>query len=97
MVTQFRIAIAYHAVVIMTFFPVWQTLMFQCQYFMTVRQGKGASEPGMPAIDDHILLDDNRYIADVVYDFKVKLRCSYRLCLPMFSMQNAILLIILRQ
>jgi hypothetical protein len=25
----------------------------------------------MPVTDEHNLLDDNRYIADVVYDFKV--------------------------
>ena len=25
----------------------------------------------MPVTDEHVLLDDNRYIADVVYDFKL--------------------------
>lgn len=44
---------------------------YQTFTLFAVHKGKGASEPGMPAIDDHILLDDNRYIADVVYDFKL--------------------------
>jgi hypothetical protein len=35
-----------------------------------VHKGKGASEPGQPAVDEHVLLDDNRYISDVMFDFK---------------------------
>lgn len=38
-------------------------------------QGKGVAEPGMPVTDEHVLLDDNRYVADVVYDFKVIRAC----------------------
>ena len=41
-------------------------------FFGLPLQGKGAVEPGQPATDEHSLLDDNRYIADVMYDFKVR-------------------------
>lgn len=35
-----------------------------------VHKGRGAAEPGQPAVDEHVLLDDNRYISDVVFEFK---------------------------
>lgn len=46
---------------------------YQTFTLFAVHKGKGPSEPGMPATDEHVLLDDNRYVADVVYDFKVRL------------------------
>jgi len=29
-------------------------------------QPKGAVEPGMPLVDEHVLMDDNRFIADIM-------------------------------
>ncbi|EFN56078.1 hypothetical protein CHLNCDRAFT_145586 [Chlorella variabilis] len=42
---------------------------YQTFSLFAVQKGK-ALEPGMPVTDEHVLMDDNRFIADIMYDFK---------------------------
>lgn len=43
---------------------------YQTFSLFAVQKVKGPSEPGMTVSDEHVLLDDNRYIADVIFEFK---------------------------
>jgi hypothetical protein len=43
---------------------------YQTFTLFSVAKPRGALEPGMPATDEHVLLDDNRYVADVMFEAK---------------------------
>lgn len=43
---------------------------YQTFSLFAVQKPKGPAEPGVPLTDEHVLLDDNRYIADIMFDFK---------------------------
>ncbi|KAL4451514.1 hypothetical protein ABPG75_007176 [Micractinium tetrahymenae] len=43
---------------------------YQTFSLFAVHKAKGAAEPGMPSYDEHTLMDDNRFIADIMYEFK---------------------------
>ncbi|KAL4428851.1 hypothetical protein ABPG77_005289 [Micractinium sp. CCAP 211/92] len=43
---------------------------YQTFSLFAVHKSKGPAEPGMPAYDEHTLMDDNRFIADIMYEFK---------------------------
>lgn len=43
---------------------------YQTFTLFAVHKNRGAVEPGMEGKDEHIILDDNRYIADIIFDFK---------------------------
>ena len=43
---------------------------YQTFSLFAVQKPKGPAEPGVPLVDEHVLLDDNRYIADVMFEFK---------------------------
>lgn len=43
---------------------------YQTFTLFAVQKSVGPNEPGLSVTDDHILVDDNRYIADIIHDFK---------------------------
>lgn len=43
---------------------------YQTFTLFSVQKSKGGLEPGMPSGDEHILIDDNRFISDLMFEFK---------------------------
>lgn len=43
---------------------------YQTFSLFAVHRAKAPTEPGMSTMDDHVVLDDNRFIADIMYEFK---------------------------
>ena len=43
---------------------------YQTFTLFAVQRPKGPAEPGVAITDEHVLLDDNRYVADIMFEFK---------------------------